>query len=212
MKKRPQKRELAPQKDSVLESVGPGFLLASAVPSRMTASAKSRLPRAPRSCVSRFSRKVGSWERRSASLTSSYPAKRLYIDCRKQVGQRQLGVLAPARIGQVPLHERAQAQTFVQLAQQNQTTTGSHSRTLELDPQRAVERELKGLFLRLTHWLTTSAPPPSHPKSASIRALPTIYQFGSQLGKWKSGLRLFSMPGGQRIALLAFPNSASRAA
>jgi hypothetical protein len=31
------------------------------------------------------------------------------------------------------------------------TTIGSHSRTLEIDPQRAVERELKGPFLRLTH-------------------------------------------------------------
>ncbi|MGD1026853.1 MAG: hypothetical protein ABR989_03795 [Candidatus Binatus soli] len=54
----------------------------------------------------------------------------------QQIGQRQLGVLAPARIGQVPLHERAQAQTFVKLARQNQTTIGSHSRTLEIDPQR----------------------------------------------------------------------------
>src|ERR1700724_1323680 len=29
-----------------------------------------------------MSRKAGSWESRSASLTSSYPASRLYTDCR----------------------------------------------------------------------------------------------------------------------------------
>src|SRR5208282_5115227 len=43
-----------------------------------------------------------------------------------QVGQRQLGVLAPARIVQVPLHERAQTQVLVQLAHQNQATIRGH--------------------------------------------------------------------------------------
>jgi hypothetical protein len=34
-----------------------------------------------------MSQKVGSWERRSALLTSSYPANRLCIDCRKRSGK-----------------------------------------------------------------------------------------------------------------------------
>jgi hypothetical protein len=55
------------------------------------------------------------------------------------------------------------AQTFVQLAHQNQAAVGSHSRALELDPQGAVERELKGLLLRITHCPPTSTPPQPHP-------------------------------------------------
>jgi len=80
----------------------------------------------------------------------------------QQVDQRQLGILAPAGIGQVPFHEFAQAQTHIQLAHQNQTTVGSHSRALEVDHQGAVEGELKGLFLRLTHRLSSFTPPQSH--------------------------------------------------
>src|SRR5215831_18336880 len=59
-------------------------------------------------------------------------------------------------------HQFAQAEAFVQLAHQNQTTVGGHSRALTLDPQSAVERELKGPLLRLTHRLFTSALPRPH--------------------------------------------------
>jgi hypothetical protein len=34
---------------------------------------------------------------------------------------------------------------------------------MEVDLQRAIERELKGPFLRLTHQLPSSAPPHAHP-------------------------------------------------
>jgi hypothetical protein len=37
----------------------------------------------------------------------------------QQVGQRQLDILAPPGIAPVPVHEFAQAETFVQLAHQN---------------------------------------------------------------------------------------------
>jgi hypothetical protein len=77
----------------------------------------------------------------------------------QQVGQRQLDILAPPGIAQVAVYEFAQAETFVQLAHQNQATVGGHSRALKLDPQSGVERELKGPLLRLTHRLATSAPP-----------------------------------------------------
>jgi hypothetical protein len=76
----------------------------------------------------------------------------------QHVGQRQLNILAPPGIAQVTVHEFAQAETFVQLAHQNQTTVGGHPCALKLDPQRAVKRQLKGPFLRLTHRLATSTP------------------------------------------------------
>jgi len=41
--------------------------------------------------------------------------------------------------------------------------TTTVSRALKLDPQSAVERELKPPILCLTHRLATSAPPQSHP-------------------------------------------------
>jgi hypothetical protein len=56
----------------------------------------------------------------------------------------------------VPAYELAQAQTLVKFAHQNQTAVGSYSHALEVDLQRAVEGELKGLFLRLTHRHSTS--------------------------------------------------------
>src|SRR5271156_7192766 len=81
----------------------------------------------------------------------------------QQVGQRQLDILAPARIAQVSFYEHAQAQTLIQLAHQNQTTVGGHPGALEVDLQRAIEGELKGPVLCFTHRLSTSAPLRPHP-------------------------------------------------
>jgi len=67
----------------------------------------------------------------------------------------QLGVLPP-RVGQVLLDEFAESPTFVQLPHQNQATIGSHSRSLEINLQGSIERELKGLVLFVTHWVWTS--------------------------------------------------------
>jgi hypothetical protein len=77
----------------------------------------------------------------------------------QQVGQRQLDILASARIAQVSFYEHAQAETLIQLAHQNQTAVGGHPSASEIDLQRAIERELKGPILCLTHRLSTSAPP-----------------------------------------------------
>src|ERR1700730_217390 len=63
----------------------------------------------------------------------------------------------------MPFYEYAQAQTLIQLAHQNQTTVGGHPSALEIDLQRAIEGELKGPILSLTHRLSTSAPLRSHP-------------------------------------------------
>ncbi len=72
-----------------------------------------------------------------------------------QIGERELGVRAP-RVGQVLRDEVAEAQPFVELADEDQTAIGGNPRSLELDLQRGVERELKGLVWRLTHWVCTS--------------------------------------------------------
>jgi hypothetical protein len=52
--------------------------------------------------------------------------------------------------------EFAEAQTLVQLTHQDQAAVGSNAGTLEIDLERGVERELKGLILFLTHWVSSS--------------------------------------------------------
>jgi hypothetical protein len=74
----------------------------------------------------------------------------------QEVSQRKLCVLAPAGVGQVLCNEFAQAQTFIQFAHDNQAAVGSDPRALEIDLQRRVKRELKGLILFLTHWVSAS--------------------------------------------------------
>jgi len=74
-----------------------------------------------------------------------------------KVGQRQLRVLS-TRVGQVPLNERAEAQPLIQLSHQEQAAVRSDARTLEVDLQLTIERELKRLFLRLTHRRSISTP------------------------------------------------------
>jgi len=67
------------------------------------------------------------------------------------------------RVGQVPFDEFAEAQPLIQLTHQEQAAVGSDARTLEIDLQPTIERELKGLFLPLTHRRATSASPRPHP-------------------------------------------------
>jgi hypothetical protein len=43
--------------------------------------------------------------------------------------------------------EIAEAQTFIQLAHQNEAAVGGDARSLEIDLQRGIEGELKGLIL-----------------------------------------------------------------
>jgi hypothetical protein len=57
---------------------------------------------------------------------------------------------------------------LVEFAHQDQAAVGSDAGTLEIDLQRGVERELKGLILLLTHWLYTS-------KVSSLRLDPHEY-------------------------------------
>jgi hypothetical protein len=64
----------------------------------------------------------------------------------QQIGQRQLGVLSPTRIAQVPFDQFIQTQTSIKLPHQNQATVRRDSRSLEIDLQGAVERKLRGWF------------------------------------------------------------------
>src|SRR5580693_86725 len=85
----------------------------------------------------------------------------------------------------MPFYEYAQAQTLIQLAHQNQTTVGGHPSALEIDLQRAIERELKGPILCLTHLHAT----PIASKPASLRTFLAFYQTDSSLRYRKSGFK-----------------------
>ena len=80
--------------ESMASALAINSRLSAASPARFSAcvstsvskDCKREVKAAPRSQIFRepMSRKVGSWESRAASLTSSYPANRLYIDCRSR--------------------------------------------------------------------------------------------------------------------------------
>jgi hypothetical protein len=64
--------------------------------------------------------------------------------------------------------ELLQAQSLIQLPNQNQATVGSHSRSLGIDLQGSIERELKGLVLFVTRRVCTS-------EASSLRSNPHKY-------------------------------------
>ena len=74
------------------------------------------------------------------------------MDCRSR-SESGLRVLAASVVHDVFDDERTQSQTFIQLAHQKQTAVGGDARTLEINFQERVKRELKGLILFLTHWV-----------------------------------------------------------
>ena len=65
----------------------------------------------------------------------------------QQIGQRELLVQALSGVAQVFLDELVQIQSLIQFANQNQAPVGSNSRSLEIDLQGRIKRELKGLVL-----------------------------------------------------------------
>ena len=68
----------------------------------------------------------------------------------QQVRQRKLRVLAVPRVGQVARDEITEAQTFLQLTNQNQATVGGNPRSVEIHLQKSVKGELKWPVLSLT--------------------------------------------------------------
>src|ERR1035437_7083407 len=110
---------------------------------------------APRSQIfsEPINRNVGSCDNRSASFTSSYPAKATVDGLSQQIRERQLRVFAAPVVHDILRNERTQSQTFIQLTDQQQTTIGSNAGTLEINFQTRVKRELKRLILFLPHWV-----------------------------------------------------------
>jgi hypothetical protein len=54
------------------------------------------------------------------------------------------------------LDQFSKPQSLVQSAHQDQAAVRSDARALEIDLERGVESELKGLALSVTHWVLTS--------------------------------------------------------
>ena len=50
----------------------------------------------------------------------------------------------------------SEPESLVEFAHQDQAAVGGDAGTLEIDLERGVEGELKGLILYLTHWVLTS--------------------------------------------------------
>jgi hypothetical protein len=59
-------------------------------------------------------------------------------------------------IGDNP-YQRAQAETLVQLAREQQRSLGGHRGSSELDAKLRIEREAKRARYRVTHWVVPSA-------------------------------------------------------
>ena len=74
----------------------------------------------------------------------------------QQVRQRKLRVLPVPRVGQMLGDEITEAQTLVQLTNQNQTAVGGDPRSLEIHLQGSVKGKLKRPVLSLTHWVSSS--------------------------------------------------------
>jgi hypothetical protein len=90
-----------------------------------------------------------------AAIVRVFPFER-FAEIQYGIGERQLSVLDASAVHDVFGDERTQSPTLIQLAHQQQTTIGSDARSLEIDSQRGIEGELKGLVLRLTHWIEAS--------------------------------------------------------
>jgi hypothetical protein len=96
--------------------------------------------------------------RQSLRIVQIFVSRQATVDgLSQQIRERQLRVLAAPVVPNVFDDERTQSQTFIQLAHQQQTAVGGDARTLEINFQRRVKRELKGLILFLTHWVEASA-------------------------------------------------------
>ena len=71
----------------------------------------------------------------------------------QQIGKRELCVLPTAAIGQMLSDQFSEPESLVEFAHQDQAAIGGDARTLEIDLERGVERELKRLAWAFTHWV-----------------------------------------------------------
>src|SRR5215813_3387166 len=70
----------------------------------------------------------------------------------------ELVVASGARISEMSLDQRAQAEALVQLAGQQQPGVGGHRRAMKLDAKLAIEPQSNYARLRATHWVVPPAP------------------------------------------------------
>ena len=93
---------------------------------------------------------AGSWRRRSASFTSSYPASRPKTDWRNNPDQCVTSVFASAGVGEQIARHRRQPKCVVEFAIGKQPSIGGHDGTAKLQHQAAVEIEPKSPSIRFT--------------------------------------------------------------
>ena len=74
----------------------------------------------------------------------------------QEIGQPELRVPSVASVVQVRSDDPRKAKAFIQLTHQDQAGVGGDARPLKRDLQKSVERELKGLGLSCTHWVSPS--------------------------------------------------------
>jgi hypothetical protein len=64
--------------------------------------------------------------------------------------------------------DRLQPEAFIEFADQNQARIRGDARSLKRDLQQPVERELKGLVLQFTHWVSPSVAVSSRRNPANL--------------------------------------------
>src|SRR6266852_4165699 len=73
------------------------------------------------------------------------------MDWRKRSGRGNLRLDPGARIAQMVLDQRAQAESLVQLAREHQPSIGGHRGSSEIDAELRIEREANRARSRVTH-------------------------------------------------------------
>ena len=84
------------------------------------------------------------------------------------VGKGKRRIFPTARVGQMLFDQFSEPELLVEFAHQDQAAVGSNAGTLEIDLERGVEGELKGLILALTPRVLTSG-------ASSSRSHPHAY-------------------------------------
>ena len=74
----------------------------------------------------------------------------------QQIGQRELLVQALSRVAEMLVDQLPESESFIQFANENQTAIRGDSRSLEIDFEKSIERELKRLVFFFTHRVLTS--------------------------------------------------------
>jgi hypothetical protein len=89
----------------------------------------------------------------------------------EEVQQRKLPIVSGARIREVPLDQGVKAETFVQLAREQQPGIGGDGGSAELDAKLRIEREPNRARCRVTHWMMPSGPARSRREPPFLRVL-----------------------------------------